>query len=106
MKLWALKVAYCYSDECYRDTLCMDVSLYSNKDLAIGALNQTIRSDWTTEVDTEDGVKALADCRGMSESDSTKYSSWHYSEDGTEAWAFFGDGHGYKGEVVELEVPS
>lgn len=107
MELWCVKVAYYYGDESYQNTLDIDVNLYRDKDVAIKMLEETIRSNWTCEVETEDGVKALADCRGMSEvADDPKYSSWHYSEDGMRAWCFFTDGHGYKGEVVKLEVPS
>ena len=107
MELWCVRVAYYYVDESYQNTLDIDVKLYRDKDVAIKMLEETIRSNWTCEVETACGVKALADCRGMSEDeDSPKYSSWDYSEDGMRAWCFFQDGHGYKGEVVKIEVPS
>lgn len=102
--MFALKVAYYYPDADYRHQLETSVRLYGDKDMAIKCLENEIRSDWTCEVDTDDGVKALADCRGQSETgeENDKYASWNYSEDGTLAWCFFSDGHGYKGEVVEL----
>lgn len=110
MKRWLLKVGYYYPEENYRDTLEVDVKLFRSKEVAVKMLQETIRSDWTCEVDTSDGVKALADCRGMEEEiagePAGKYASWSYSEDGCLAWCFFSDGHGYKGEVVEVEVPN
>lgn len=105
MKVFALKVAYYYPDADYRNQLETFVRLYVDKGVAIKCLEHEIRSGWTCEVEAEGGVAALADCRGQSETgeENDKYASWNYSEDGTLAWCFFSDGHGYKGEVVELE---
>lgn len=101
---WAVQTVDYYESECYRDTLEMDVKLYDSKLDAIDELERIIRDDWTTEVDVDGETKMLADCRGMSETDSVKYSSWHYSEDGTLAWSFYDNGSGHKGEIVEIEV--
>ena len=43
MKIWAVKVAYYYSDEAPRDTLECDVKLCSSKTAAIDELNRIIR---------------------------------------------------------------
>lgn len=108
MKIWAVKVAYYYSDEAPRDTLECDVKLCANKKAAIDELNRIIRDDWTSTIPDEnsvDGEKLLADCRGAQEDpDSRKYSYWYYAKDGMLAWSIYTDGHGYKGEVVQLEV--
>ena len=108
MKIWAVKVAYYYSDEAPRDTLECDVKLCSSKTAAIDELNRIIRDDWTTTIPDEnsvDGEKLLADCRGAQEDpDTRKYSDWYYAEDGMLAWSMFSDGHGYRGEVVQLEI--
>jgi hypothetical protein len=53
-------------------------------------------------VDCEGEIKALADCRGKTESGYADLGSWGYSADGRLAWAFFSDGHGYKGEIVPI----
>ena len=104
MKKWAVQTVDYYEPECYRDMLETDVSLFDTRRDAIRELNRTIRDDWTTEVDVGGETKMLADCQGMSETDSVKYSSWYYSEDGTIAWSFYDNGCGHKGEVVEIEV--
>lgn len=108
MKVWAVKVTYHYSEEAPKDTLECDVKLCANKKSAIDELNRIIRDDWTTTIpdkNSVDGVKLLADCRGAQEyPDSRKYSDWYYDKDGMLAWSMFSDGHGYKGEVVQLEV--
>ena len=104
MSRWAVKTADYYDGECYRDTLETDVSLFETRREAILELNRVIRDDWTTEVDVDGETKMLADCQGMSETDIVKYSAWHYSEDGTIAWAFIDNVSGHKGKVVEIEV--
>lgn len=101
-KLWCVKVAYCYPDESYKDTLETDVKLFANEDAAVRHLEYVIRQDWTAEID---GGVPLASCRGRSETSSVKHSAWHYSEDGKLAWMYHSDGHGYKGEVCEVSVP-
>lgn len=108
MKVWAVKVAYVYSGESPKDTLECDVKLCVSKKAAVAKLNRIIRDDWATTIPDEnivDGEKLLADCLGAQEdTDSRKYSNWYYAKDGTIAWSMFDDGHGYKGEVVQLEV--
>ena len=107
LKIWAVKVAYHYGDESYQHELDTDVKLFLDKNKAIKELERVIRDDWTAEVEGDDYLhpKSLADMRGhASDEDSVKYSHWYYSEDGTVAWAFYTDGHGYKGEVVQLTV--
>ena len=99
-KRWLVKVGYCYPSEAPRDTLEMDVRIFKSEAEAVEALNGIIREYWTAE--TEYG--ALADCRGRSQGESGKWDDWSYSEDGKLAWCFFGDGHGYKGEVKEVEI--
>ena len=106
MKLWCVRVAYHYGDETYSDTLSMDTALCGDKESAIKILEDRIRYDWGWEVSTQDGMKCLADCRGMSEDEeSVKYSSWHYSEDGMRAWYFRENGNGQMGEVCQIEDP-
>lgn len=105
MKVWLVKVAYWYDAEAPRDTLECDVKAFLSENAAIKELERVIREDWTTEVDVEGDAKSLADCRGMQQDNvSRKYSDWYYSEDGKLAWGFFSGSHGYKGEVVEIEV--
>lgn len=104
---WIVRVAYYYPDGSYESTLEMEViGPFKDRYVAIEMLNRTIREIWTAEVDTADDVKDLADCRGQCElgEGDEKWSSWNYSEDGETAWCFFGDGHGYKGEVVEISA--
>lgn len=104
MKLWCVKVAYNYGEETPEHSLEMDVKLFSSEAEAIKELNRTIRDDWTTEIVVDGEEKKLADCPG------TRLESAYYSEDMKMAWAFFWDGedgwsdHGYKGEVVQIEV--
>jgi hypothetical protein len=108
MKIWCVKVSYWYDQEAPRDTLECDVKLFSSKKAAVDELERVIREDWTTEVEVDGETKRLSDCRGMQEggSDSSrKYCDWYYSEDGTLAWTFFWNSHGYKGEVVEVDAP-
>ena len=107
IKVWAVKVSYHYSEESYQHELDTDVKLFRKKEDAIKELERIIRDDWTAEVEGDDYLhpKSLADVRGQaSDEDDVKYSHWYYSEDGTVAWAFYTDGHGYKGEVVELTI--
>lgn len=81
-------------------SLEMDVKLFLNEADAVKELNRTIRDDWTTEIMVDGETKKLADCPGVS------LESAYYSDDMKMAWAFFwgGDDHGYKGEVVKMEV--
>ena len=105
--VWAVQVSYHYGEESYKDELETDVKLFTNFADAVKELERVIRHDWTAEVEGDDYMhpKSLADMRGhASDEDSVKYSDWYYSEDGTTAWAFYSDGHGYKGEVVQLPV--
>ena len=104
MKKWAVQTVDYYECECYRDSLEMGLKLFDTRLEAIDELNRVIRQDWTTEVEVDGETKMLADCYGMSETDSVKYSSWYYSEDGTLAWSFWDNGSGHKGEVVEVEL--
>lgn len=104
MTKWAVQTVDYYDSECYRDTLEAGVDLFDSRRDAIRELNRVIREDWTTEVDVDGETKMLADCQGMSETDSVKYSAWYYSEDGMVAWAFCDNGSGHKGEVFEIEV--
>ena len=103
MKKWAVRTVDYYESECYRDSLEMGLKLFKTKLEAVEELNRVIREDWTTEVEVDGDTRMLADCPGMSETDSVKYSSWYYSEDGTLAWSFYGNGSGHKGEVIEVE---
>lgn len=106
--MWAVVVTFHYGDECYRDELYTDVKLYKTRAEAILKLEGIIRHDWTTEVparDESETYESLADRPGYPEDDTPKHSECHYSEDKDVAWAFYTDGHGYKGEVIELEVP-
>lgn len=104
MTKWAVETVDYYDSECYRDTLEMGLSLFDTRRDAIRELNRVILDDWTTEVDVDGEKKMLADCQGMSETDSVKYSSWYYSGDGTIAWAFYPSGGGHKAEVFEIDV--
>lgn len=107
MKLWVVKVVYRYENEDWRWALDTDVKLFKKESDAIKALNDIIRSDWTTEVFYDISkceMRLLADCPGSSEVKSCYESRWYYSIDKKTAWAYFTDGHGYKGEVVELNV--
>lgn len=104
MKKWAVQTVDYYECECYRDSLEMGLKLFKTKLEALNELNRVIREDWTTEVEVNGETKKLADCPGMSETDSVKYSSWYYSEDGALAWSFYDNGSGHKGEVVEVEL--
>lgn len=101
---WAVKTADYYNDECYKDSLETSIKLFDTEKEAIDELMRIIRNDWTTEVYVGGEVKSLADCRGMSEYESSKYSQWSYSGDGKIAWAFDESGSGHKGEVVEVAV--
>ena len=103
MTKWAVQTVDYYEQECYRDSIEMDIRLFDTKLEAVEELNRIIRDDWTTEVDVDGDVRMLADCPGKSEMESEKYSSWYYSEYGTWAWAFNSSG-GHKGEVFEIEV--
>ena len=103
MKKWAVQTVDYYESACYRDSLEMGLKLFKTKLEAVEELNRVIREDWTTEVEVDGNTRKLADCPGMSETDSVKYSSWYYSEDGTLAWSFCDNGSGHKGEVIELE---
>ncbi len=100
MKLWCVKVAYHYGEEMPEHSLEMDVKFFLSEAEAIKELNRTIREDWTTEIMVDGDVKKLADCPG------TIRESACYSDDMKSAWAFFwdGDDHGYKGEVVQIEI--
>lgn len=109
-ELWVAVSTFLYPDESYKDTLISSVEIFHSKEEAVACLNKTIRENWTVEVAVATNgkwkclvTKSLADCRGLSEFGG-KHSSWSYSEDGCLAWAFFEDGHGYKGEVTRLEV--
>lgn len=104
MTKWAVKTVDYYADECYKDSLWVEVRLFDTKSEAVEYLNSVIRDGWTTEVCVDGEIQSLAYCRGKSEVDSVKYSAWYYSEDGETAWAFYSDGSGHKGEVVEMEV--
>lgn len=105
-KIWCLKVSYHYGDESYKNELDTYVRLFRTKDDAVKGLERVIRDDWTAEIDDgEGGAVSLADLRGKSEFDDVKHSSWYYSEDGTLAWSFYTDCHGYRGEVTEIELP-
>ena len=101
---WAFRTVDYYESECYRDSLEMGLKLFDSKLKAMEELNRVIREDWTTEVDVNGETKMLADCYGMSEDDSIKYSAWYYSEDGMLAWSFYDNGSGHKGEVVEVDL--
>ena len=101
-KKWLLQVCYYEPMNHDKDKLQMDSTIYESEDVAIASLNAVIRHDWTTEVDCDGEVKALADCRGKTESSYADLGSWGYSADGRLAWAFFSDGHGYKGEIVPI----
>lgn len=103
-KRWLVKVGYYYPDEATRDTLDMDVQIFRSEAAAVEALNAIIRSIWTAEVECEGRICALADCRGKAQGYDDKRDDWSYSEDGKRAWCFFDDGHGYKGEVKEVEI--
>lgn len=108
-KVWAMVLTYYYPDESYKDTLSTYVKPYKTEAEAVDALNGIIRDDWTTEVPANDDsgdYDLLADCPGYVEDHGTpKYSSCYYSEDRHLAWAYYTEGHGYRGEVKELEVP-
>lgn len=99
---WQLRVCYYHPDEPWGSTLSMWVNTYASEETAVKMLEETIRSDWTTTVPDGNGDEvALADRRGYADyPGDPKHSEVYYSEDGKTAWAFFSDGHGYKGEVV------
>lgn len=103
-KLWAVMESCHYGYESYRDELSTGVRLFKDKAKAIEELERIIRNDWTVEVDVDGETKSLADCRGYPYDDYPKHSECHYNEDGTLAWAFFSDDHGYRGEVCEVKV--
>ena len=104
MTKWAVQTVDYYEPECYRDPIETGLKLFDTRLEAIDELNRVIREDWTTEVEVDGETKMLADCYGMSEDYSVKYSSWYYSDDGTLAWSFYDNGSGHKGEVVEVEL--
>lgn len=100
---WQLRVCYYYPDEPWGNTLSTSVQSYASEEVAIKMLEETIRSVWTTTVpDGDVGEVALADRRGWQDDPVPERSEVYYSKDGKTAWAFFSDGHGYKGEVVEV----
>lgn len=103
MKRWAVQTVDYYESECYRDSLELGLNLFATKLDAVKELNRVIREYWKAEVYVDGDHRNLADCIGMSETGSVKYSSWNYSDDGTTAWSFDDSGNGHKGEVVELE---
>ena len=101
---WIVQVCYYYPDEPWGRTLTMSVRPYASEEVAVKMLEETIRSAWTTTVpDNDGGEVALADRRGYADHpDDPKHSEVYYSKDGKAAWAFFSDGHGYKGEAVQI----
>lgn len=104
MKLWAVKEACRYGYESYRDELSIGTRLFTTKEAAVKCLNDIIRNDWTVEVEVDGETKQLADCMGYPYDGHPKHSECHYNEDGTLAWAFFSDDHGYRGEVCEVDI--
>lgn len=100
---WQVRVCYYYPSESYKDTLEMDVRTCNEESVAVWLLNKIIRDEWTTTISDGDNEVLLADRKGFASCpDSPKHSEVYYSKDGKTAWAFFPDGHGYKGEVVNL----
>ena len=86
-----------------RDLLRMPLDSRSAKEL-----ENTIRYDWTTEVEltNEKGevwAVPLADLRGyQSDPQSVKWSEVYYSEDGKCAWVQHSTGTTYRAEVVKV----
>lgn len=101
---WIVQECCYYPDEPCGRILTMSVRPYASEEDAVKILEEVIRNEWTTTVlDGIGGEVALADKRGYADCPGDpKRSEVYYSKDGKTAWAFFSDGHGYKGEVVQI----
>lgn len=103
-KVWCVKESNWYAEGAPRDELCTTVRLFRTREEALEEISRIIREDWTSEVVVDGESKPMADCKGMAEQDSVKWSDWYYSEDGALAWFTRGSAS-YRVEANEIELP-